>query len=129
MLAVKKLGSRQQQIWVSMKILHPFQLKKLKSWETYWRYKLNSFASQAHLLYFLSRWDGEHQGVYWRLRFFSIYSCFHLFLTFYFGWNWFCTGSLLWDLTEFQYPMVPRPYLRIENRNKHFFSISYKNIL
>jgi hypothetical protein len=28
---------------------HPWQLKKLKSWEPFWSYQLNSTANPAHL--------------------------------------------------------------------------------
>jgi hypothetical protein len=37
--------------WISNKIniRHPGQLKKLKSWEPFWSYQLNSTANPAHL--------------------------------------------------------------------------------
>jgi hypothetical protein len=44
--------------WISnkIKILHPEQLKKLKSWEPFWSYQLNSTANPAHLSQNWANW-------------------------------------------------------------------------
>ena len=42
-------GHRQQWISHRMNIWHQGQLKKLKSWGSFWSYQLNSTANLAHL--------------------------------------------------------------------------------
>jgi hypothetical protein len=39
-----------------MKIWHPWQLKKSKSWGLNWSYQLNSTANSAHFAQFLGKW-------------------------------------------------------------------------
>ena len=40
---------RRQQISANIKVWHPWQLKKSKSWGPFWSYQLNSTANPAHL--------------------------------------------------------------------------------
>ena len=39
-----------------MKVWHPWQLKKSKSWGPFWSYQLNSTANSAHFAQFLGEW-------------------------------------------------------------------------
>jgi hypothetical protein len=39
-----------------MKVWHPWQLKKSKSWGPFWSYQLNSTANSAHFARFLGKW-------------------------------------------------------------------------
>ena len=39
-----------------MKVWHPWQLKKSKSWEPFWSYQLNSTANSVHFAWFLVKW-------------------------------------------------------------------------
>ena len=48
------LGSNE----AKMKVWHPWQLKKLKSWVPFWSYQLNCTANLDHLAQFCSRWTG-----------------------------------------------------------------------
>jgi hypothetical protein len=41
-----------------MKVWHPLQLKKSKSWEPFCSYQLNSTANSAYLALFYSKWAG-----------------------------------------------------------------------
>ena len=41
-----------------MKVWHPWQLKKLKSWGPFWSYQLNCIANSAHLAHYRSEWNG-----------------------------------------------------------------------
>jgi hypothetical protein len=53
----QKIGGHRKQ-WIShkMNILHPGQLKKLKSWGLFWSYQLNSTANLANLANLSGKW-------------------------------------------------------------------------
>jgi hypothetical protein len=39
-----------------MKVWHPWQLKKSKSWGPFWSYQLNSTANSTHFARFFGKW-------------------------------------------------------------------------
>ena len=55
--------------------------------------------------------------------FFMIFIISFIFIFFILAVIWFCRGTLLWDLIDFNILWSHGPYLRIENSDKYHFSI------
>ena len=59
---------RQQLISAKMKVWHPWQLKKSKSWGPFWSYQLNSTANSAPWPILLGKWAGLAVLFSWQLQ-------------------------------------------------------------